>query len=216
VDLPAGIGERQRKHRPAEVARPGQRKAPRHVTRLADADANARRDDHGRVATRHDSERLPVEPAAVELAGHAECLAEATRARAEKALVVEAAALAHLFETGTRLERAQQHPGAMPGGHADEVEAPVQAVGAVDIGMARRAEHRRVACRVSGEAVRGRVGLVVGLGLDDDAADTVDEDPGADQGACHLGRGSAEIQLHRSRIRERTGRSRGLGPQVRR
>jgi hypothetical protein len=64
---------------------------------------------------------------------------------------------------------------------ADEIEAPVDAIGAVDVRTAGWTEHRRVAQGGAAEAVRGRVLAVVGLGLDDAAADAVDQQQRADQ-----------------------------------
>ena len=90
----------------------------------------------------------------------------------------------------------------MPGRRADEVEAPVDAVGAVDIGATRRPEHHRVARRVAGVAVRCRVVLVVGLGLDDRPADAVDEHARADQRARDLERRGGEVDPHRPKIRK--------------
>jgi hypothetical protein len=49
--------------------------------------------------------------------------------------------------------------------------------------MRRRSEHRRVALGRAGEAVRGRVFAVVGLALDDAAADAVHQQADPDQPA---------------------------------
>ena len=57
----------------------------------------------------------------------------------------------------------------------------MDAVGAVDVGVARRAEHHGVARGRPAEAVRGRIGVVIGLDLDDPAADAVDQQRRADQ-----------------------------------
>src|SRR5262249_39767575 len=64
---------------------------------------------------------------------------------------------------------------------ADEVEAPVDPVRAVDVRVPRRAEHRLVALGAPAVAVRGGILVVVGLELDDDAADAVDIELGADE-----------------------------------
>ncbi|CAN7697332.1 hypothetical protein LJR290_005707 [Variovorax sp. LjRoot290] len=81
----------------------------------------------------------------------------------------------------------------MPFLAADEVEAPVDAVGAIDVGAPRRPEHRGVALGRAAEAVRGRVVAIVGLGLDDAAADAVDQQRDADQQARDLMRGRGEV-----------------------
>ena len=57
----------------------------------------------------------------------------------------------------------------------------MDAVRAVDVGAAGRAEHRRVPLRAAAEAVRGGIVAVVRLHLDDPAADAVDVELGADE-----------------------------------
>ena len=86
-----------------------------------------------------------------------ERLAEAARAGAEQALVVEAAPLAHLLEARRRLERADERGLGDSLAAAHEVEAPVDAVRAVDVGVPGRAEHRAVAGRGPAEAVARRI-----------------------------------------------------------
>src|SRR5690606_31632166 len=77
-------------------------------------------------------------------------------------------------------------------GLADEVEAPVNAVNLIDIGMPRRPEHRRVARRGAVEAVRSRIGLVIGLHLDQRAADAIDQQGHADEIGGDFGGGAGE------------------------
>ena len=75
----------------------------------------------------------------------------------------------------------------------------MDAVGAVDVGVARRAEHRRVARGPSPEAVCSRVLVVVGLDLHDLASNPVDEHRHADElGSNIVNRSREEIplQLH--------------------
>ena len=57
----------------------------------------------------------------------------------------------------------------------------MDAVRAVDVRVAGRAEHRRVARGLSAVAVRGGILVVVGLDLDDAPADAVDEQRRADE-----------------------------------
>ena len=64
---------------------------------------------------------------------------------------------------------------------ADEVQAPVDAVRAVDVGAAGRAEHGRVPRGPAAVAVARRVLVVVRLDLDDAPADAVDEQGRAEQ-----------------------------------
>ena len=68
-----------------------------------------------------------------------------------------------------RLERADQHRRPHPLGLGHRVQQRVHAVGEVDVGAPRRAEQRGGPRRQPHERVAGRLGLVVGLGLDDHA-----------------------------------------------
>ena len=58
---------------------------------------------------------------------------------------------------------------------ADKIHAPVNAVRAIDVEKARRAEHHHVARRRAVKGMGRRFGMVIGLDLDDQSADTVDE-----------------------------------------
>ncbi len=58
--------------------------------------------------------------------------------------------------------------------------------------MGRRPEHAGVAPGGAAEAVGGRIGAVVGLGLDDDPAGRADEQAGADQVGGHRGGAAGE------------------------
>jgi hypothetical protein len=86
----------------------------------------------------------------------------------------------HDLKTRLRLQGADQHRVAGIFA-ADQVQAPVDAVGAVDVGPADRPEHRRVAGGGAVEGVRGGILVVVGLGLDDPSADAVQRQRPADQ-----------------------------------
>ena len=80
-----------------------------------------------------------------------------------------------------RLQRPDQHRARGAFLLADEIDAPVDAVGAIDVAKAGRAEHHFVARRRPTERMRGRIGVMIGLDLDDDAADTVYQQRRADQ-----------------------------------
>ena len=56
----------------------------------------------------------------------------------------------------------------------------MNAVGPVDIGIAGRAEHDRIALGFAAKAVRRRFGMMVGLDFDQPAADAVNEERHAD------------------------------------
>jgi hypothetical protein len=52
--------------------------------------------------------------------------------------------------------------------------------------MARRSEHHRVAGCLAVEAVRCRVGVMIGFDLDDGTADAIDHKCGSDEIRCHI------------------------------
>src|SRR4029079_10214700 len=160
---------------PAEEARANLGVAPRQVRGARDPDAGHCDRLDGLLALSQ-LERRAVEPPAVELLRDPERLAEAAWAAAEEAWVVEPASCAHHVEAVRRLERTNQGRTCHAFGLADEVEAPVDSVRAVDVRVAGRAEHRGVALRPSLVAVAGRVLLVVRLDLDDPAAEAVHEE----------------------------------------
>ena len=128
------------------------------------------------------SERLLVERQTVVVARDAERLAEPSRAGAEQPRIDETASLLHQLDPVRRLEPSDQHRRCTPLVLADEVQAPVDAVRAVDVCAAGRAEHRRVPRRPPAEPVRRRVHRrLVCLCLDDRPADAVHEQRDADQ-----------------------------------
>src|SRR5215204_6135246 len=115
---------------------------------LGDADARTNRGLRRYVgAAGAELERRALERQAVMHDRDAERLADLAGPRAERARIVEPAPLAHRLEPGRRLERPDQHGAGAALRLADEVQAPVDAVGAVDIGIARRSEHDGVSRR---------------------------------------------------------------------
>ena len=153
---------------------------PRQLRRLGDADADAG-GDLGRAFAGVKLERQAVERQPVVRAGDSHRLRQAAGSGAEQPLVIELAPPAHLGQALQRLDGADQHRAGRALRLADEIQAPVDAVGAVHVGKAGRAEHHGVALGSAPEAVRRRVGVVIGLDLDDQAADVVDEQRGPDQ-----------------------------------
>ena len=81
-----------------------------------------------------------------------------------------------------------------PGRPADDVDAPVDPVGAVHVEPPRRAEHRGVPGGHAPERVRRGVVGRVRLGLDDRAADAVDEERPADERAGGRDRVALEVE----------------------
>ena len=93
------------------------------------------------------------------LARHAERLAEPARPGAEQARVVERrGAPASRRAPASARARGSAPRSATPSVVADEVQAPVDPVGAVDVGVAGRQEHRRVARGAAGCRSRARPG----------------------------------------------------------
>ena len=116
----------------------------------------------------------------------AECLRQLARARAQRSLAMQAAAAVHRGNAVGWLKRTDQHGTGRAFLLADEIQAPMDAVGAIDISEARGAEHHPVARRRAAERVRRRIGVMIGLDLDDEAADAVDQQRRADQVRRHL------------------------------
>src|SRR6516164_5899329 len=79
------------------------------------------------------------------------------------------------------LDRADQYGarGTFPLAH--DIEAPVNAIGTIDVSISRRSEHDRVArCRPA-KGMRGGVGMVIGLDLDDDPTDAIEKESCTDK-----------------------------------
>src|SRR5215204_878712 len=115
---------------PAEKSRSREPVTPRMLRRLGDANALA--DGNGGLfRAAMELERRAVERAAIMGLRDPERLAEPARPRAQEPRVLDLAPLPHLFEARHRLERADQHGARAAFRLAHEVEAPVDAVGAV-------------------------------------------------------------------------------------
>src|SRR6516225_8027336 len=164
----------------AEETRAFEAVAPRMIHGLGQPDARAD-GDVDVLRARAYLEWRRIERKAVLRAGDAERLAQASRPGAQQALVRDAAAAAHRGEALRGRERADQHRAGAALRLAYEVEAPVHAVRAVDVGVAGRTEHHTVPLGAAAERMRGRIGVVVGLDLDDDAADALEQERRADE-----------------------------------
>lgn len=85
-----------------------------------------------------------------------------------------------------RLQRPDQDRGGIALRFGDRVEQAVDAVGEVDVGVAGRTEQDPGALGEADVGVAGGVVRLVALGLDDDAADALEEERAANQVAGDL------------------------------
>src|SRR6266568_3392318 len=171
--------------RPAQKFRAGETVAPGHLRRLGDADARPDQ-DLDRTFPRAQGKRRPVERKAIMLPRDAERLGEPPRSRAEQAIRLYPAPGSHGHQSRARLECPDQNRAGDALALADEIDAPVHPIGAVDIGVAGRTEHRCVARRASAETVGRGVLVIISLDLDDPAADAVHEQLRPDQIRGHV------------------------------
>ena len=129
----------------------------------------------------HNSNGGASSASAIVRARDAERLGQPAGPGAEQPHVGGAAAPMHRGEAFGRLQRADQHRARRTRALADEIHAPVDAVGAIHIGVAGRAEHHGVARGLAAIGMRGRIGVVIGLDLDDDPARAAEQQRRADQ-----------------------------------
>ena len=147
---PVGPLRRRRQRQPERLAqklRALEPVAPRQLDRLGDADARRRRRSpavSSRATARTAAGRAAARCGACVMPS---ACAQPPGPRAQQPLVGEPAPPPHLGKALRRLERADQHGAGRAFRLADEVQAPVDAVGAVDVGVAGRAEHHGVARR---------------------------------------------------------------------
>ena len=125
--------------------------------------------------------RTLVQGEAILRVGDAERLAQTPWTGAQKPFVGNAATPAHGGKPVRRRECADQHRAGLALRLAYEVEAPVNTVGAVDIGITRRAEHDGIALGAAAEGMCRGIGVVIGLDLDDDAAHPFEQKRRADE-----------------------------------
>ena len=117
------------------------------------------------------------------LARHGEGLAEPSWTGAKETRVGDPTPDPHLLEPLGRLQCAQEHGICNAFLSTNDVQAPVDTVGAVDVRPTppgRNIDALRSVRRLP-IAVRGRILVIVGLDLDDHPADAVDVELGADQ-----------------------------------
>ncbi|OLP51519.1 hypothetical protein BJF91_15860 [Allorhizobium taibaishanense] len=109
---------------------------------------------------------------------YTQCLGETAGAGTEQPRIYRAAPGLHALKPPGRRQRTDQH-GAT--GSADNVKAPVNAIGAVDIDMTGGAKHSAVALSRATEAMGGGIVRLVGFGFDDHTAYAIKIQSDADQ-----------------------------------
>ena len=137
-----------------------------------------------------------------------ERLTELARARAERAQRLHAAPAPLLLDPRGRFERPNEHRICVALIAADEIQTPMDAIRAIDVRVAGRAEHHCVSGRPATVAMTRRVFLVVRLHFYDPSTDSVHEQRGADQVRRHLVDAAREevTRQHRTRRRSERGR----------
>ena len=154
------IASCRRRPRPRHVARAARAEAPRQLGRLGDADARPDRRAPAPPSPAPRRAAAPARPARSRLVVvqlDVERLGELAGPGAEVLLALAGrGARASASSAGQRLERADQHRGADALRLADDVEQRVDAVGAVDVGAARRPEQHVRARGAADVRVAGR------------------------------------------------------------
>ncbi|ODT82585.1 MAG: hypothetical protein ABS69_05025 [Nitrosomonadales bacterium SCN 54-20] len=97
-----------------------------------------------RIRGRGKLERRTIDRHSAMLVGDAQRLAYPARAGTEKPLIAQPSPFTHDIQPGKRFDRANQYASSMPRRTADKIQTPVNAVRAIDVGMAGRAEHHLV------------------------------------------------------------------------
>src|SRR6266436_8729313 len=164
----------------AEEFRALQPISPRQLDCFGNADPQPR-DDVWFFRARMQRDWRGVQRQAVVLVGNPKRFGQLARPRAQQSLIVQSTATAHCGNAMGRLQGADQHRTRRAFLLADEIDAPMDAIGAIDIGNAWRPEHHQIARRRPAERMRGRFGVMIGLDLDDDAADAVNQQSRPDQ-----------------------------------
>src|SRR5450631_3084405 len=90
-------------------------------------------------------------------------LADFPRPRAKRAQVFHAAPPFHRLYALCRLDCADEDGAGTPLPLADEIQTPVNAIGAINVSKAWRAEHHGVALGAAAKAMRGGIGVMIGL-----------------------------------------------------
>jgi hypothetical protein len=122
---------------------------------------------------------------------------------AEQARLLDLTAGDHLLYPVLRDDGSQQDACTRAFGLTGHVGAEMHAVGEVDVQVPGRSEEHCVSRRLAAVPVAAWVVLAVSLGLDDAAADSPEEERGADEVAGDLEGGTGEMALRKGRLRAR-------------
>src|ERR1700728_3557203 len=131
-----------RRHGLAEKTRACQAVTPGLVDRLGEADGRTGNNLRG-AAARQNFKRGLVEREAIMATRYPQGLAHSAGTGAEEPFVGDAAPPPHQREAGRWFERADEDGACRSLRLADEIQAPVDAVGAIHIGVASRPGHHR-------------------------------------------------------------------------
>jgi hypothetical protein len=164
----------------AQKSRTFQPITPREFDRLGNPDPHACH-DLGFCRARIQRDRRSIQGQCIMRVGDPERLRHFARTRAERSLIVQFPPAPHGGNPMRWLKRADQNRARRTRLLADEIDAPMNAIGAIDIRIAGRTEHYLVARRGASKRMGGRIGVVIRLNLDDDAADTVHQERRSDK-----------------------------------
>ena len=167
----------------AQVARSRQPEAPLQLNLLGDSNARTglQLELHFWPRVWCKDKRRPIQRAPIMRMSDRQRLPHPPWTRTQKARILLRSALPHRLNAMRRLKRPYEHASPVAFFEADEIQAPMQAVGAIDIDVARRPEQGCIASGFASVAVRGRITLVIGLGFDDHASDTLYQQQSSDQ-----------------------------------
>ena len=106
---------------------------------------------------------------------YTERLADTPRAGAKETHIVKTAPRPHGLQSCERFDCANQDTCAMPFRTANEIEAPVDSVGPIDIGSTGRAEHYTVTLGGPAKTVRRRIFVIICFHLYNASPDPIEK-----------------------------------------
>src|ERR1700730_7590156 len=184
--------------RVAHVRRVCESKTPRLGNRLGDSYSRTAHyaDAAGR---RLEIERRSIDALAVHGMRDPQSLPEPARSRTQFSRIPLPPPIAPPRNAFGRLQGPNQDSRTVARFAANEIQTPMDSVGQVHVRAAGRPEHHGIARRRAGKTVRCRVLAIIGLGLDNDSAHSVDEQGHPYQAASDLRGIAREIDAFQSR-----------------